>query len=213
VKRVTAKGEKALTPRQEAFCLAYMTNGGNASKAYRECYRAAGMADKTIWEHASRLLARGKVRARVAELREAAAAAAVVSAAEVLRETAHIAFSDPLGVVTAEGHLRRLSDMTPSVRAAVATIEFEEAKVEKDGEIKRTTRVKRVKFWDKNSGLEKLMKHLGMFERDNVQRRNLFDGLPAAEAKRVMDRIRELENRRPGVAGDHQPSDQKDPIH
>jgi phage terminase small subunit len=29
--------------------------------------------------------------------------------------------------------------------------------------------VKKVKLWDKNSALEKAMKHLGLFEKDNSQ--------------------------------------------
>jgi phage terminase small subunit len=57
----------ALTPKQENFCLAYMETG-NASEAYRRAYGPGNMSDKTIWEKASHMLAKDKVRARVEEL-------------------------------------------------------------------------------------------------------------------------------------------------
>ena len=53
---------KPLTPKQEAFVLAYVKTG-NASEAYRQVYDTNASA-KTINEKASRLLAEGKVRAR-----------------------------------------------------------------------------------------------------------------------------------------------------
>jgi phage terminase small subunit len=56
--------DMGLTPKREAFCLAYLRLG-NASEAYRQSYSAGNMADRTIWEKASRLLADGKVKARV----------------------------------------------------------------------------------------------------------------------------------------------------
>jgi phage terminase small subunit len=56
---------KPLTPKQEAFVLAYVKTG-NASEAYREAYNTKASA-KTIHEKSSRLLAEGKVRARFEE--------------------------------------------------------------------------------------------------------------------------------------------------
>jgi len=56
-----------LTQKQEAFCLAYIETG-NASEAYRRAGYSQNAAQKTIHEAASRLLADGKVSARVKEL-------------------------------------------------------------------------------------------------------------------------------------------------
>jgi len=58
---------KPLTPKQEAFVLAYIKTG-NASEAYRQAYNTNASA-KTIHEKASRLLAEGNVRARFEVLR------------------------------------------------------------------------------------------------------------------------------------------------
>lgn len=67
-----------LTPKQEAFCLAFMETG-NASEAYRRAYSAAKMKSSTVWRKATELLDNGKVTARLNELRSQAAEAARVT--------------------------------------------------------------------------------------------------------------------------------------
>ena len=57
-----------LTIKQENFCMKYVELG-NASEAYRSAYNAENTSDKTINEKASRLLKKGKVGARLAELK------------------------------------------------------------------------------------------------------------------------------------------------
>lgn len=59
-----------LTPKQEAFCLAYIETG-NASEAYRRAYDADGMKPGSINVNASKLLTNAKVALRVAELQSA----------------------------------------------------------------------------------------------------------------------------------------------
>ncbi|MBO9602558.1 MAG: terminase small subunit [Novosphingobium sp.] len=59
-----------LTPKQEAFAIAYIETG-NASEAYRVAGYSTNATSKTINEAASRLLADSKIAARVDELRAA----------------------------------------------------------------------------------------------------------------------------------------------
>lgn len=59
-----------LTSKQETFCKEYITNGGNATQAYKKAYDCSKMKDKTINENASRLLKDSKVRARLEELQQ-----------------------------------------------------------------------------------------------------------------------------------------------
>ncbi|EMB3069436.1 terminase small subunit [Pseudomonas aeruginosa] len=80
----------ALTPKQEAFCLAYLETG-NASEAYRQSYSASRMSDKQVWEEASKLLKNPKVAQRVEELRAPVRAKAQL---------------------TLEGHLARLDELS-----------------------------------------------------------------------------------------------------
>lgn len=57
-----------LTQKQENFCLKLM-ECGSQSEAYRYAYDAENMAQKTIWERASVLASKDKVKARINELR------------------------------------------------------------------------------------------------------------------------------------------------
>jgi len=58
-----------LTPRQEAFAMAFVETG-NASEAYRQAYpRSRNWKPETVYSKASHMLADDKVSARVAELK------------------------------------------------------------------------------------------------------------------------------------------------
>jgi len=66
-----------LTAKQEAFCIAYIETG-NASEAYRRAYAADNMQPQVVNVKASTLLANGKIKVRLQELR-----APVVKAAQI----------------------------------------------------------------------------------------------------------------------------------
>ena len=147
-----------LTPKQEAFALAYCRLM-NASDAYREAYRAGNMNPKTINEAASRLLKNSKVAARIAELKAPAIAAAGLSAERTLREIARVAYADPRRLFRADGTLVPIVELDEDAAGMIAAIEVDENR--------RTTRVR---MWDKNQALEKALKYLGLYERENTQR-------------------------------------------
>ena len=75
-----AKPGKVLTAKQEAFAL-NVAHGMTQSEAYRAAYNAAGMADSTINENASRLMANSKIAATVLSQRAAIAEKAAKSVA------------------------------------------------------------------------------------------------------------------------------------
>lgn len=85
-----------LTPKQEAFCLAYLETS-NASEAYRRAYNAVRMKPETINRSAKELIDNPKIAARLDELR-----APAVTAAQI----------------TYESHLRRLADLSAAAEAA-----------------------------------------------------------------------------------------------
>jgi len=58
---------KKLTSKQEAFCVEYVKNGGNASAAYRHAYDCENSKDSTINRKALEVLENGKVTARIQE--------------------------------------------------------------------------------------------------------------------------------------------------
>ncbi|MDW0812140.1 terminase small subunit [Mannheimia haemolytica] len=57
-----------LTPKQEAFCFAYIETG-NASEAYRQAYETEDMKSETVHRKAKELMDNGKITARIEELK------------------------------------------------------------------------------------------------------------------------------------------------
>lgn len=152
-----------LTKKQEAFAVA-VAKGSNASDAYRNAYDAGGMKTETVYKRACELLKNGKVAGRISSLKAPALRKAELSVERTLEEVAGLSYSDIGHMIESDGRLIPLAEMDPKVRRAISSIEFV---TDKDGAT--TTKLK---LWDKNSGLEKAMKHLGMFEKDNIQSRD-----------------------------------------
>lgn len=98
--------QQRLTPKQEAFALAYVTLG-NASEAYRSAYNCKPDAKPAaITVEASKLLSNPNVALRVAELQERASAKVVLNRAWVLER---------LMRNVEEGH--KISDLAASNKA------------------------------------------------------------------------------------------------
>lgn len=79
-----------LTPKQEAFCLAYLETG-NASEAYRRAYSAENMKPETVNRNAKALLDHNKIATRLAELRARCESAAVMGRQEALERLSMVA--------------------------------------------------------------------------------------------------------------------------
>ena len=75
----------ALTPKQEAFALAYVETG-NASEAYRRAYSAEKMKPASVAVNASKLLAGAKVALRVQELQAKAVERHEITVDDLIRE-------------------------------------------------------------------------------------------------------------------------------
>ncbi len=80
-----SKNENKLTPKQEAFALAYLETG-NASEAYRRSYGAENMSPESIWTEACLLLQHPKVSQRLVGLQKKAEAKALLSLEEHMSE-------------------------------------------------------------------------------------------------------------------------------
>ena len=74
-----------LTPKQEAFALAYVETG-NASEAYRRAYDAGNMKPETVTKRASELLANGEVTGRVQQLQAATVERHEITVDDLIRE-------------------------------------------------------------------------------------------------------------------------------
>ncbi len=150
--------------RRLAFARAYIANGRNATQAAI----AAGLSAKTAGSSGQRMLKNVEVAALIAELAAPAAEIAGLTIERTLREVARLAYADPRQMFRADGSLIPIHEMDAEVAATVASIEHETLSGDEDGPSGRTTKLK---CWDKNAALEKAMKHLGLYERDNAQSR------------------------------------------
>jgi len=145
-------------PRHEAFAQG-MAKGLPASEAYI----AAGYKESR--SSASRLSTNANIETRIAELVGKGAERAETTVARVLAELSRIGFSDLRRVFTDDGHLRSPGSWDDETAAAIASIKVvtrPSGGVDADGN-KEVEHVHEIKLWDKNSALEKLAKHLGMF--------------------------------------------------
>lgn len=144
--------------RHEAFAQG-VAKGLSASEAYI----AAGYKESR--SAASRLSANVNIEARIAELVGRGAEKAEVNVARVLNELARIGFSDLRRIFTEDGLLKPPTSWDNETAAAIASVKVVTrpgGDVDEDGN-KQVEHVHEIKLWDKNSALEKLAKHLGMF--------------------------------------------------
>jgi hypothetical protein len=150
-----------LSPREEAFCLAIL-EGLNESDAYRKAYRPQRAKAKTIHEMASRMMGKGKVRARIAELMEPLIRRAQLTREEWLEGLARICLADVRKMFDSYGKPLPVTDLGPNEAAAIAA--FEVLSVNGGGdEPKARGRTIRVKMVDQLRALELYGKAMGYF--------------------------------------------------
>jgi len=112
-----------------------------------------------------------EVQDRIEELKRIRSERTGITADKVLREVARISFSDIREYYNEDGTLKNITDLSDDAAAALSAIKTEEL-FEMDGRKKVFTGYsKEIKTYDKPASLEKLMKHLGLYNKDNEQSR------------------------------------------
>lgn len=154
-----------LTPEHELFCLEYIKDF-NGSRAYKAVYKCKA---KTAVVSASKLLTKVNIQNRLAKLIEKRAERVEISVDRVLEEAKRIAFADVQDAFNSEGGLKDLKDWPEDLRRGVSSFEVEELFEGRGEQREQIGVLKKVKFWSKDKQIENLMRHLGMFEKDNKQ--------------------------------------------
>jgi phage terminase small subunit len=152
--------------RKAIFVEAYIANGENATQAAI----AAGLSPKSAERQGLRLSRNVRVAAAIARRRAEVLKRYLLTTERVIRELAPLCFSDVRKLFKEDGSLRNPHELDEETARAVASIEVVEsiAGYDKDGTaIPQYT--KKIRFWDKNAALEKAMKYLGLFKKDNEQ--------------------------------------------
>lgn len=151
------RGRPLQNARHEAFAQA-MAKGQSASDAYVTAgYKPSRSA-------ASRLCANVNIEARVAELLNNSADRAEIDIARTLKELVRLGTSDIRDAFTEAGNLKPPKEWSDDFAAAVASVEVVSRNLGKDADGNtEVEHIHKIKVWDKNSALEKIAKHLGMF--------------------------------------------------
>ena len=158
-----------LTPKQEAFCLAYIETG-NASMAYRRSYAAEQMSAGAIDVEACRLLAHPKIVPRIAEIQAGHRKRHEVTVDRILTELARIGFSDIRKVVKwGSRELCNPDDKASGEKrfanvAIVSSDEIDDDTAAAIAEVSQTRDGIKVKLYDKRAALVDMGKHLGLFK-------------------------------------------------
>ncbi len=180
------KKTKTLTIKQENFCQAYIRHG-NKSAAYREAYDISGMAQRTIWGKALVVGKNAGVIARIEELQQEAQARNNITLDEIIQELAAIVRFDIADLYDDNGALKNIADMPKATRQMIQQLDISEVYGRNSEGVRDVVgAVKKVKTYSRTDAIEKLMKHLGGYEKDNQQSKpiqnivflNLGDGEP-----------------------------------
>ena len=178
--------ETGLTDKQEAFCIELVkARNGKVADAYRKAFNRTTSSTKTVGEDAQRLLRMPKIRARIADLRANAVRKTEITIDRVLDEVRCIAFVNPASVYDASGNLLPIKDIPEDTWRAIKSVEV----------LKNGTTL--VKFFDKVQALERLMRFLGMFGKDNAQQRHsVLDDVPRHVLKEIEEFLIEFTRER-----------------
>lgn len=156
----------SLTDKQRRFCEEYLIDLNATQAAIR-----AGYSKDSAMEQGYQLLQKTSVSEFIQERQKQLQNKLHISQERVLQEYAKIAFADPRKFFDNAGNPMRIEDLDDDTAGALAGFEVVVDKTEKDDETFEESATKKIKFWDKRKALEDLAKHLGMFEKDNSQKK------------------------------------------
>jgi len=153
----------SLTPKQRLFVREYCCHL-NATRAAI----AAGYSEKGAAQAGARLLTNVKVSAEIAMLTQKTCEKLEISAENVLRELARLAFLDPRKFYDANGSLRNVTELDDDTAACIAGMEVQDVYQGQGVERVKIGVCRKIKFADKGANLERLGRYLKLFT-DKVQ--------------------------------------------
>lgn len=162
-----------IEPRQQRFVEEYVVDLNATQAAIR-----AGHSAKSAQQIGSENLLKPVIQAAIAIARQKQQEAVGITPLRALTEATRLALFDARRLFSDDGRPKGIHELDDATAAAISGIKISTRKdKEGDGE----TTVTEYKIADKNAALEKLFKHLGMYELDNAQK---TDPLQA-----ILDRI------------------------
>ncbi|WP_431129727.1 terminase small subunit [Flagellimonas flava] len=154
-----------LTDKQRKFCEEYMVDLNATQAAIR-----AGYSEKTAREQASQNLSKLNIQNYIHELQKDIRERNKITVDGVVKSIADIATFDIAQCYNEDGSLKPIHDIPIEIRTSISGIKTYEEFIGKGKERERIGDIKELKIINKLDALEKLMRHLGGYEKDNNQR-------------------------------------------
>lgn len=152
-------------PRQEEFCQQYVIDYHGTKAAIK-----AGYSKKTANEQASRLLANVNIKERIAKLQEEKAERNKLKADDIIQELRALGFWSINDFIKKGNLIKDISRLDRSMAKPVIGIKTKETQITVgDATTKETTT--ELKMADKINALVNLGRHIGIFEKDNNQKK------------------------------------------
>lgn len=163
------ENEIKLTAKQEKFCQEYLVDLNATQSAIRAGY-SIDTAHSIGWEN----LRKPEIQLRLTELRTELNNQNGNLAQQVIDELKKIGFSNIQDYLEAGNEIRDISAMDRDKAAVISGIKKSKTTFgDGDGNEGEKETVE-FKMWDKLNALEKLGKHLGIFEADNKQKKAII---------------------------------------
>lgn len=154
-----------LTPKNKRFCEEYIKDLNGTQAAIR-----AGYSEKTAREQAARLLTNVIIQNFISELKQSLSNKNEGLAQQVIDELKKLGFANIQDYIEPENEIKDLTTIDRDKAAAVESIKKTVTEFSGGGESSGKKTSIQFKLYDKISALEKLGRHLGIFELDNQQK-------------------------------------------
>lgn len=161
VKKVD-ESSATLTPKQRRFCEEYITDLNGTQAAIR-----AGYSERTATVVASENLTKPNVQSYIKQLQSEIQERNRITIDELVQALASFVRLDPKDLFDDNGLVKSLNDMPENARKCITELKLMEIS-SVDGPIGM---MKTIKLTSKLEAIEKLMKHLGGYEKDNEQKK------------------------------------------
>ena len=180
-----------LTEKEEFFCQKFIELG-NASAAYRHAYDCKKMKPSTIHRKACELQKKGKVTARLSELREECRALFTLSVQDIIDTLEKVARADHRKLFNEDNSYKNVHEIDERTAAAIASVSTKKV-ITSDGEV--THVVTNIRLCDRVTATALLARINGMYQ-DPVQRIKLLEESHESVVERLWREEAEKEARR-----------------
>ncbi len=179
-----------LTEKQERFCQAFI-EFGEKGRAYRDAFDADAMNSNSVAVEANKMFKDPKITLRVKELQDEIRERNKVKIDDVLGVLADMIKFDIAEIYDENGRLKSIHDIPKQHREMINSIKVYEEFMNIGGQRELIGEVKEVKILNKLDVIEKFMKHLGGYEKDNNQKQTNITVSPLVpeEIKKINDNL------------------------